>query len=98
MNYPTNTWQELNWYPAYDQPDFWNFCGNVTNINAPASITNVDNILAPYTKGEPWTNLGNYADYFKKNFIPLCNGAPIDSTQCYGTQNGLSGDRRFEFH
>jgi hypothetical protein len=88
MNYPTNTWQELNWYPAYDAQDFWNFCSNVSNIDAPASITDVDHILSNYTGGEPWTNLGNYANYFKLNFLPLCpDGASVDNSICFGTQN-----------
>ena len=88
MNYPTNTWQELNWYPAYDAQDFWNFCSNVSNIDAPASITDVDYILSNYTGGEPWTNLGNYANYFKLNFLPLCpDGVSVDNSICFGTQN-----------
>jgi len=89
MNYPTSTWQELNWYPAYSAPDFFNFCSNVTNIYPPSSVTEIDYALANYTNGEPWVNLGNYATYFINNFIPLCDGAPIDSTECFGTQNGL---------
>ncbi|KAG0652531.1 putative extracellular serine carboxypeptidase [Hyphodiscus hymeniophilus] len=88
MNYPTSTWQELNWYPAYSANDFWNFCGNVSNIDAPSSVTEVDWILANYTAGEPWVNLGNYANYFKINFLPLCpEGVSLDSTECFGTQN-----------
>lgn len=88
MNYPTNTWQELNWYPAYSGPDFFNFCSNVTNINAPADVTAIDNILAKYTRGEPWTNLGNYATYFKREFLPLCPDGNYDSSSCFGTQDG----------
>ncbi|KAH6670784.1 extracelular serine carboxypeptidase-like protein [Halenospora varia] len=87
MNYPTNTWQELNWYPAYSGPDFFNFCSNVTNINAPADVTAIDNILAKYTRGEPWTNLGNYATYFKREFLPLCPDGNYDSSSCFGTQD-----------
>ena len=88
MNYPTNTWQELNWYPAYGSDDFFLFCSNVTNINAPENITSVDNVLANYTNGEPWTNLGNYAQYVKEVLLPLCPSADFDSTACFGTQNG----------
>lgn len=89
MNYPTNTWQELNWYPAYSGPDFFNFCSNVTNINAPSSVTAIDYSLAKYTNGEPWVNLGNYANYFKQAFLPLCLDGNYDSTDpgCFGTQN-----------
>ncbi|KAA8576690.1 hypothetical protein MFRU_014g01720 [Monilinia fructicola] len=87
MNYPTNTWQELNWSPLYTSNDFWNFCSNVTNIDAPKTITDIDYALSNYTGGEPWTNLGNYATYIKNVLIPLCDGAPIDSTSCFGTQN-----------
>lgn len=92
MNYPTSTWQELNWSPLYTANDFWEFCGNVTNIDAPANVTAVDNALAKYTGGEPWTNLGNYAEYFKENFLPLCPSGNYDSTErgCFGTQNGAS--------
>ena len=87
MNYPTNTWQELNWDPAYGSDDFWLFCTNVTNADAPENITQLDNALAPYTGGQPWTNFGNYANYIQKYLIPLCDGAPINSVECFGTQN-----------
>jgi hypothetical protein len=88
MNYPTNTWQELNWDPNQGSEDFFNFCRNVTNIDAPANITAVDNILANYTNGEPWTNLGNYAAYVKRVLLPLCPSGDFDNTSCFGTQNG----------
>ena len=87
MNYPTNTWQELNWNSTYGSQDFFEFCSNVTNIDAPANITAVDTILSKYSHGKPWTNLGNYAQYIKQTLLPLCDGAPIDSTSCFGTQN-----------
>ncbi|KIN05897.1 hypothetical protein OIDMADRAFT_100781 [Oidiodendron maius Zn] len=90
MNYPTNTWQELNWYPAYTTDDFFNFCSNVTNIFAPESITSVDYALAKYTNGEPWTNLGNYANYFKNVLLPLCDGVEINSSACFSTQNATN--------
>ena len=85
--YPTYTWQELNWDPNYGSYDFWYFCWNVTNANAPESIQKIDYELSSVTKGEPWTNLGNYANYIKKYIIPLCDGAPLNSTYCFGTQN-----------
>ena len=44
-------------------------------------------MLSKYSNGEPWTNLGNYAQYVKQTLLPLCDGAPIDSTSCFGTQN-----------
>lgn len=87
MNYPTNTWQELNWYPAYSGPDFFDFCSNVTNADAPANVTAVDYALAKYTNGKPWTNLGNYANYFKEAFLPLCPSGDYNSVSCFGTQN-----------
>ena len=87
MNYPTNTWQELNWYPAYTTNDFFEFCGNVSNIDAPENITSVDYALAEYTNGEPWTGLGGYADYFKKTLLSQCAPHPVNSVQCFGTQN-----------
>ena len=90
MNYPTNTWQELNWYPVYDHIDFFNFCNNVTNMNAPANITAVDTALSNYTNGEPWTGLGGYADYVKNVVVPLCPSEDlIDTTTpgCFSTQN-----------
>ena len=89
MNYPTNTWQELNWNPAYGSNDFFDFCSNVTNLDAPENITLVDYALANFIGGEPWTNLGNYANYVKQTLLPLCDGVDIDSTQCFGTQNGM---------
>ena len=85
--YPTNTWQELNWDPNAGSYDFWYFCWNVTNADAPESIKKVDNELSSVTNGEPWYNLGNYANYIKKYIIPLCGGAPINSTECFSTQN-----------
>ncbi|KAK3679642.1 hypothetical protein LTR78_000017 [Recurvomyces mirabilis] len=87
FNYPTNTWQELNWDPASGSDDFWNFCTNVTNLDAPENLTQVDYALAQYTGGEPWINLGNYANYVKQYVIPTCDGAPINSVQCFSTQN-----------
>ncbi|KAI9686127.1 MAG: hypothetical protein M1820_010679 [Bogoriella megaspora] len=88
MNYPTNTWQELNWSPSGSR-DFWDFCNNVTNLDAPANITAVDNQLAQYTNGSSWTNLGNYADYVKRVVVPLCETGDINSVLngCFGTQN-----------
>lgn len=65
------------------------FCGNVTNIDAPVNVTAIDYALAKYTNGEPWTNLGNYATYFQEAFLPLCTSGDIDSTECFSTQNGL---------
>ncbi|TVY16508.1 putative extracellular serine carboxypeptidase [Lachnellula arida] len=89
MNYPTSTWQELNWYPAYSADDFWNFCSNVTNIDAPAEITAVDTVLANYTNGQAWTGLGNYANYFKEVVLPGCESGDVNSplNGCFGTQN-----------
>jgi hypothetical protein len=87
LNYPTNTWQELNWNPEYGSDDFWLFCTNVTNLDAPENITQVDYALSQYTNGEPWVNLGNYAKYIKQYIIPLCNGAPVNSVECFSTQN-----------
>ena len=87
MNYPTNSFQELNWNDTYGSRDFFDFCSNVTNIDAPANITAVDTILSKYSNGQPWTNLGNYAQYVKQTLLPLCDGVPIDSTACFGTQN-----------
>lgn len=87
MNYPTKTWQELNWNSTYGSQDFFEFCSNVTNLDAPKNITAVDSLLSQYSKGEPWTNLGNYAQYLKENVLPICGGEPIDSTSCFGTRN-----------
>ena len=88
MNYPTNTWQEVNWNATYGSRDFFYFCNNVTNPYAPANITAIDTVLSHYTHGRPWTNLGNYAEYVKRTLLPLCDpGVPIDSTACFGTQN-----------
>ncbi|KAF4635431.1 hypothetical protein G7Y89_g2660 [Cudoniella acicularis] len=57
FNYPLDTWQELNWYPAYSGNQFFDFCSNVTNIDAPANVTAIDHALAKYTNGEPWPAL-----------------------------------------
>lgn len=88
LNYPTNTWQELNWDPAQGSDDFWYFCKNVTNLDAPTNITAVDYVLANYTDGQRWTNLGNYANYVKQVVVPLCPSPDlIDTTECFSTQN-----------
>lgn len=58
--YPTNTWQELNWNPDFGSDDFWLFCTNVTNLDAPENVTKVDYELSKYTGGKPWPNLGKY--------------------------------------
>jgi hypothetical protein len=59
--YFSNTWQELNWNSTYGSRDFFNFCGNVTDIDAPDEIAKVDYVMSNYTKGEPWIGLGGYA-------------------------------------
>lgn len=87
MNYPTNTWQELNWNPAYGSDDVFLFCSNITNPSSPENITQLDYALAAYTGGQPWPNFGNYATYIRNYLIPLCDGAPINSVECFGTQN-----------
>jgi len=88
MNYPTNTWQELNWNSTYGSDDFWNFCTNVTNLYAADNITSVDHALSNYTNGEPWTNLGNYANYVQNYINTLCpDPSLLGTTTCFGTQN-----------
>ncbi|KAI0480174.1 serine carboxypeptidase S28-domain-containing protein [Xylariaceae sp. FL0804] len=88
--YYSNTWQELGWNDSagIGAPDFFYFCDNVTNMNAPESVTQVDYALSNYTNGEPWVGLGNYANYFKKNTLPLCGSG--DYNACWGTQNATS--------
>jgi hypothetical protein len=89
MNYPTNTWQELNWSDRYGSSDFWDFCSNVTNPSPPANISSVDTALTAYSDGEPWTGLGNYAAYVKRVLLPQCISGRINSTDtgCFSTQN-----------
>jgi hypothetical protein len=88
MNYPTNTWQELNWDPAQGSSDFFDFCHNVTNANAPANITAVDYALSQYSNGEPWTNLGNYANYVKNVIVhDYCTSQGQTVVECYSLQN-----------
>ena len=84
MNYPTNTWQELNWNSTYGSQDFFLFCSNVTNLDAPENITAIDTVLSKYSNGEAWSNLGNYANYVKLTLLPLCEGVPIDSVRIFG--------------
>lgn len=89
MNYPTNTWQELNWSPLYGSSDFWHFCSNVTNPSPPEQISSIDTALSHYTNGSPWPGLGGYTTYIKQNLLPLCTSGRIDSTDpgCFSTQN-----------
>jgi hypothetical protein len=91
MNYPTNTWQELNWYPEYNAPDFFYFCSNITATDVSESVAGVDYELANYTSGEAWIGLGNYAQHVKRTLLPLCPSPSLLSTTtggCFGTQNG----------
>ncbi|KAI1872410.1 uncharacterized protein JN550_004129 [Neoarthrinium moseri] len=83
--YQTATWQEIGWKNGAN--DFFEFCGNVTNIDAPETITQVDYALANYTKGQPWAGLGGYADYVKREVLPLCPNGDYNSNDCFGTQN-----------
>jgi len=85
MNYPGESWQELSWKDQFT--DFWNFCSNVTNLDAPAAITEVDHAMAQYTDGEPWMDLGNYAHYIKTAMLPECESGDFNSIDCFGTQN-----------
>ncbi|KAI1073846.1 serine carboxypeptidase S28-domain-containing protein [Whalleya microplaca] len=86
--YHSNTWQELNWNSTYGSRDFFYFCGNVSDIDAPLEITILDYALANYTNGEPWIGLGNYANYIKTYTLPLCASGDYNSNgDCFGTQN-----------
>jgi hypothetical protein len=85
--YPTNTWQEINWNPARGHEDFFDFCRNVTNVDAPANNTKVDYELAEHTNGERWKDLGNYAAYIKRVVLPLCASGDYNSETCFGTQH-----------
>ncbi|KAL6163028.1 hypothetical protein ACJQWK_10624 [Exserohilum turcicum] len=89
MNYPTNTWQELNWSPLYGSSDFFDFCSNVTNPSSPGNTSSVDTALAQYSDGEAWTGLSNYAAYIKRVLLPECTTGRINSTDpgCFSTQN-----------
>jgi hypothetical protein len=85
--YPVSTWQEINWNPKYGQRDFFDFCRNVTDINAPKNITSIDFALSKYTNGTPWKGLGNYAAYTKRVVLPLCASGDYNSAACFGTQH-----------
>ena len=87
LKYPTNTWQEINWDPQIGSQDFFDFCRNVSNVDSPANITEVDFELANYTNNEPWTNLGNYAAYVKRVVLPYCPSGDYNSASCFGTQH-----------
>ncbi|PNS15019.1 cell division control protein 42 [Sphaceloma murrayae] len=86
MNYPTNTWQELNWNPSYNSDDFFLFCSNVTSPASPSSLA-IDTALTPYTH-HPTPNLGNYATYIRTYLLPLCpSPSLLNTTTCFSTQN-----------
>ncbi|KAL1860698.1 hypothetical protein Daus18300_009041 [Diaporthe australafricana] len=87
FDYPTSTWQELSW--TNQKTQFWSFCGNVTNLDAPEEVTAVDEQLAKYTDGEPWENLGNYAKYVKDVILPTCASGDYASGQCFGQGNEM---------
>jgi hypothetical protein len=56
---------------------------------APENVTALDDKFRYLTKGEPWTNLGKYAEWIKQYVVePRCPaGAEQDSSDCFGTQN-----------
>ncbi|KAI0015344.1 serine carboxypeptidase S28-domain-containing protein [Xylariomycetidae sp. FL0641] len=85
--YLSSTWQELNWNTSFGSRDFFYFCDNVTNIDAPDEINEVDYVLSNYTNGEPWTGLGNYANYYKKHVLTQCPGGNPNSPHCWGVTN-----------
>ncbi|KAH7391150.1 peptidase S28 [Phaeosphaeria sp. MPI-PUGE-AT-0046c] len=82
-------WQEIRWLSMYASRDFYDFCRNVTNINAPANITDIDLVLSGYTDGQSWKNLGNYATYIKRVVLPVCTSGDYNSPgrSCFGTQD-----------
>lgn len=85
-DYPTDTWQELSWQDQNTQ--FWQFCGNVTDVDAPEDVAAVDLQLAKYTDGEAWVNLGNYARYIKEVILPTCPDGDYASGGCFGQGDG----------
>ncbi|KAI1094397.1 peptidase S28 [Rostrohypoxylon terebratum] len=85
--YLSSTWQELNWNSTYGSRDFFYFCGNVSDIDAPKEIASVDYAMAKYTDGEPWIGLGGYAHYVKTYTLPLCASGDYNANGCWGTQN-----------
>ncbi|KAI0403520.1 peptidase S28 [Xylaria palmicola] len=85
--YPSYTWQEINWNPAFGHQDFFRFCDAVTNASAAPAVAAVDTALARYTGGRAWKNLGNYAAYIKAVILPLCASGDYDSPECFGTQH-----------
>lgn len=86
---PRATYQELYWTGDFASDDFFDFCRNVTDVNAPSNITDVDYALSKYTNGVPWKNLGNYAAYFKRVYLPGCTSGDYNnaSRSCFGTQD-----------
>ncbi|KAF1964760.1 hypothetical protein BU23DRAFT_491637 [Bimuria novae-zelandiae CBS 107.79] len=88
FDYPTPTWQELNWNPPDSSQDFFHFCANITSPSTP-STTFIDTRLSKYTQGTPWVGLGAYAAYIKRVIVPLCVSGRLDSTDagCFSTHN-----------
>ncbi|CAJ2506575.1 Uu.00g007050.m01.CDS01 [Anthostomella pinea] len=78
---------QINWDPTRGHIDFFDFCRNVTDGNAPANNTEADSALAANTKGQVWKNLGNYAAYIKRVVLPLCPSGDYNSGECFGTQD-----------
>ncbi|KAI1810713.1 peptidase S28 [Poronia punctata] len=86
-SYFSNTWQELNWNSTYGSRDFYYFCGNITDIDSPPEIQEVDYLMGNFTAGEPWVGLGGYAHYIKTYTRHLCESGEYNSHDCWGTQN-----------
>lgn len=70
-NYPTYSYQEVNWNPEFGSQDFFYFCRNVSDVNPPANNTAADNQLAKYTNNEAWTNLGKVDSSFESRLTKL---------------------------
>jgi hypothetical protein len=87
VSYDANSYQEIVWNPEFGSQDFFDFCRNVTNVNPPANVAQVDWQLANYTDNQPWVNLGNYAAYIKRVILPVCTSGAYNSFDCFGTQH-----------
>lgn len=87
--YWVDTWQELNWNSTYGSDAFFEFCGNVTDLDPPADVAAVDYLFANLTNGQPWDGLGSYAAYVQREVLPACDSGDYNSNTpgCFGTQN-----------
>ena len=97
LSYPLGSWQDRNWDPAVNSPEFMTFCQKVTNasVTYPSTLSlksSVQSLLAMagYQNSSLTTSVLNYIGYIDSTFVTPCirNGGTLDG--CFGTHDQSS--------